>query len=166
MESHISAGARELDEEISGFLGCRTNIEKMLKKCPVFHSTDVTEFLLPLDWDTYKMLPLFFNRSRTSLLTCLKPNKENGILEIQGCPKGYFEKSKIAFVRLDKLARIFELSVPSAPSGVDAPSLVESDKFIEEDSGPFRPSFKRTFSWLYKLGAFDKISQLYKLSFR
>ena len=92
-EMHCVAAARELDEEISGFFGCRTHLEEVLKTCPIFHSPDgkVTEFLLSIDWETYKMLPLFFNRNHTALLACAVPNPENKSLELPGCPKGYFE---------------------------------------------------------------------------
>ncbi len=77
-ETKIKTAAREGAEELSGFLGNKYKIEKLLKRKKFVVQTDntrYTSYIVPIHYD--KQLPIYFNNQISFLDTYVKDDRLN-----------------------------------------------------------------------------------------
>ena len=165
-ETHLTAAAREFDEETQGFFGCQGEIEKKLSTCRFVHMLDnaVTEYFLPLNWEEERNVARFYNNNQKHLAKCSKMSdeKNNGngkgnIVMHPNRPKGSFEKMKIGWVKYDTLLTAIGIigEGPSIPTSALPPNAPSLKPVVEVLDGPWRPSFLKSFRELHRLGILD-----------
>ena len=132
-ENVLQVAAREFEEEIMGFFGCKGEMEVLLQdrglKFELQNGT-VVEYLVPMRWKEVKNIPFLFRNVRKHFLKC-STEDEKKFVTIDSCPKGTMEKMDIEWVKLKD---------------------VVSSKNTERK---WRPSFLKSIQTLLQIHAFD-----------
>lgn len=101
--SPLETASREAYEETMGLLGSKEEIMKALESSTV-HTKRKSYTYFPFFEYTKETanLPIYFNRFYNYISACTQKGAD-GKYYIQGCPKGYFEKTEIGWFDEDEI---------------------------------------------------------------